>query len=83
MTPLPTLDISSPEAARESIHAILGWRGKARENVSNEILFIADLAHRGLYLLSLPAAHESPALKQLVQDAIDKLRAMLAENGHV
>lgn len=83
MTPLPPLDISSPEAAAEASRVFrkLALRQSLEPSWTDKVEDHANYVGCLLHVMHYPAAHESPALKQLVQEAIDKLEAMLAENA--
>lgn len=76
--PLPPLDISSPEAATASHKKMVRWIMNESRGGDSPVRYQALHVRRGLDFLSFKSGHESPALKQLVQEAIDKLRAMLA-----
>lgn len=81
MTPLPTLDISTPEAATKTLREFEAWLWREQSLSADqryvEIRYQANYVRAGIDMMRFKNAHISPAAKQLVQEAIDKLREML------
>lgn len=78
LPPLPNIDISSPEAARKSLAEYRYWESKNYHGFTADLLQCVPYVRCCIDMMRFPNAHKSEAMKQGAQEAIDKLKAMLA-----
>ena len=81
MTPLPELDVSSPEKSRNTLAAYYPWMDITRYALTEQQARQAQYVRCVIDAMRFSAAHESKAMKEAAQEAIDKLKASLADSG--
>ena len=81
MTPLPTIDISTPEAAAKSLRAFDKWRAEADADLTASAVGQAERARLAIDNMRFPAAHESEAMKAMSREEIEKLRELLTQQS--